>query len=150
MYIKGYTYNPQPNRPPPRHCLQHRLPRAVGHLHRHRSANGIGGQFEGRVHGPVDVLNDGAVAWWLPGWWPPVGWGFNKGGVGMSCFKHFAGWFCWERAGIAVGSWGFWRFNAKLAVAGGWTNPIWNIWFRQLDDFPKIGVKLKKMNYLVT
>ena len=20
MYIKGYTYNPQPNRPPPRHC----------------------------------------------------------------------------------------------------------------------------------
>ena len=48
-----------------------------------------------------------------PGWL-----GFQQSGVGMSCFKHFAGWVCWKMAGIAVDLSGFGRFNAKL-VAGG-------------------------------
>ena len=74
-YIRGYI---TPNPPTTKVLLQHCLPRAVGHLHCHRSADGIGGQFEGRVHSLLDVLSNGHVAWWLPGWWPRVGWGFNK------------------------------------------------------------------------
>lgn len=87
------------------------------------------------------------MAWWLPGGGPGLVEVSTKG-VGMPCFGNFAGWVCWERAGIAVGLSGFWRFNAKL-LAGGF-NPTR---FEKYDSSnwmlsPKIGVKIRKMKYL--